>query len=428
MRNAIRLFLVIALALGAGPMAWADLSIDQPPTEMLGIDPGDTFLPGMAPMVDDGDLIGFLPSLGVPGLLPVTPYDTDGFSQDIPNDPYAPNVLGAPPGVLISIDDGDIGPGAGLPDNAVELWYSPLPPVGASTPTKATEAFLGIMADPPPIGLDDDVDAYEDRFLPGPPVGAYFSADWDAPGPLDPGDIYWSPLWVAPAPVLACDDVTQIMISPNELTPVDIDAVHLVPPHVCAMFPPLGPGPLCFLFSVDGGPAPPMGHDPGDIYITDCMMGNALFLDDVTQMGIAPNEATFVDLDAISVTDLSPVCELDGDTFFDTACGGTDCNDQDPTIFPGAPETPGDGIDSDCNGSDCFIATAAFGTALEGKIDALRSFRDEYLLASPAGRAFVGTYYRLSPPVADYIAERGWLKLIVRTLLLPIVGFVSLLV
>jgi hypothetical protein len=140
-RNMKRLALAIALVLGAGPQAWADLSIDQAPTEMAGIDPGDTFLPAMGPMVDDGDLVGFLPSLGVPGLLPGTPYDTDGFSQNIPNDPFAPTA-GAPPGVLVSIDDGDIGPGAGPPDNATELFYSPLPPIGVSFPTKATESFF----------------------------------------------------------------------------------------------------------------------------------------------------------------------------------------------------------------------------------------------------------------------------------------------
>jgi hypothetical protein len=269
-RNMKRLALAIALVLGAGPQAWADLSIDQAPTEMAGIDPGDTFLPGMGPMVDDGDLVGFLPSLGVPGLLPGTPYDTDGFSQNIPNDPFAPTA-GAPPGVLVSIDDGDIGPGAGPPDNATELFYSPLPPIGVSFPTKATESFLGILADPPPIGLDDDVDAYEDRFLPGPPVGAFFSADWDAPGPLDPGDIFFSPLWAPAVPLRVCDDVTQMGIAPNKATAVDVDAVHLVPNFVCAAYPPLGTGPLCFLFSVDNVPPPPgpLVIDPGDIYITD---------------------------------------------------------------------------------------------------------------------------------------------------------------
>jgi hypothetical protein len=277
---------------------------------------------------------------------------------------------------LISIDDGDIGPGAGPPDNATELFFTPLPAAGGSLPTKATEMFLGLLGDPPPINLDDDVDAYEDRILPGPPVGAYFSADWDAPGPLDPGDIFWSPLWLfpPPAPALVCDDVTQIGLSPNEATPVDIDAVHLVPNYICAgIFPPGGP--LCFLFSVDGGPPPPLGHDPGDIYITDCLNGSVLFLDDVTQMGIAPNEATFVDLDAISVTDLGPVCELDGDGFFDAACGGADCDDNDPNVNPTVAESDAagncsdgkdndcdgktDGADPDCTGGGCAASAAA---------------------------------------------------------------------
>jgi hypothetical protein len=319
---------------------------------MMGIDPGDTFLPGMGPLVDDGDLPGFVPTLGVPGLMPPIPYDTDGYSHAIPNDPFAP-AAGAPPGVLVSIDDGDIGPGMGPPDNATELYFAPLPAVGASSATKATESFLGLLADPPPIGLDDDVDAYEDRFLPGPPVGAFFSADWDAPAGLDPGDIYFSPLWVAPPPLptLFCDDVTGMWIAPNEATPVDVDAVHLVPPLVCARYGLPGGG-LCFLFSVDNFPPPPgpLAIDPGDIYITDCMNGSALFLDDVTQMGLVPppDEFAVFDIDAVSVPDRGPVCELDGDTYFDKACGGTDCDDTDPNTYPGAPERC-DGKDNNCD-------------------------------------------------------------------------------
>jgi hypothetical protein len=35
-------------------------------------------------------------------------------------------------------------------------------------------------------------------------------------------------------------------------------------------------------------------------------------------------------------------------------------------------------------------------------------------------------YHELSPPVAGFIAKRGWLRVLVRTLLLPLLGAVSL--
>src|SRR5262249_35660183 len=40
------------------------------------------------------------------------------------------------------------------------------------------------------------------------------------------------------------------------------------------------------------------------------------------------------------------------------ANAGGDCNDANPTIFPGATDVPGDGVDQDCSGSDavvCFV-------------------------------------------------------------------------
>jgi hypothetical protein len=56
------------------------------------------------------------------------------------------------------------------------------------------------------------------------------------------------------------------------------------------------------------------------------------------------------------------VADADGDGFARLACGGTDCDDGSDAIYPGAPEVCGDGIDQDCNGvdsaCDCTVADA----------------------------------------------------------------------
>ena len=72
--------------------------------------------------------------------------------------------------------------------------------------------------------------------------------------------------------------------------------------------------------------------------------------------------------------------------------------------------------------SGCFIATAAYGTPMAEEIQILREFRDEYLLTNPLGQAFVDFYYRISPPIADFITEHPSLKPIVRAGLMPAVA------
>jgi len=71
-------------------------------------------------------------------------------------------------------------------------------------------------------------------------------------------------------------------------------------------------------------------------------------------------------------------------------------------------------------GGGCFIATAAFGSALEPRVVALQEFRDVYLLPSTSGRAFVALYYTLSPPLADRIASDEGLKAAARAVLAPV--------
>ena len=77
-------------------------------------------------------------------------------------------------------------------------------------------------------------------------------------------------------------------------------------------------------------------------------------------------------------------------------------------------------------GGMCFIATAAYGSPTAEQIDVLREFRDVVLLESTAGSQFVALYYKLSPPVADFISGSSLLRTLVRVLLVdPVVGMVE---
>jgi uncharacterized delta-60 repeat protein len=69
----------------------------------------------------------------------------------------------------------------------------------------------------------------------------------------------------------------------------------------------------------------------------------------------------------------------------------------------------------------CFIATAAFGSLLDGHVTILREFRDRVLMVSWVGQQLVGKYYGFSPRVADFISHHETLRTIVRLFLIPLV-------
>jgi hypothetical protein len=71
--------------------------------------------------------------------------------------------------------------------------------------------------------------------------------------------------------------------------------------------------------------------------------------------------------------------------------------------------------------SYCFIATAAYGTPASQDVLTLRAFRDNYLLKSRLGAAFVDNYYKISPPLARFICDKPVLRKLVRLLLKPFV-------
>jgi len=71
----------------------------------------------------------------------------------------------------------------------------------------------------------------------------------------------------------------------------------------------------------------------------------------------------------------------------------------------------------------CFIATACYGSAGAEEVIRLRRFRDERLLPTLLGRAFVAVYYLVSPHLAAWLAHHPNLAATIRRWLLdPLVS------
>jgi hypothetical protein len=69
----------------------------------------------------------------------------------------------------------------------------------------------------------------------------------------------------------------------------------------------------------------------------------------------------------------------------------------------------------------CFIATAIYGSPLHPDVQVLRNFKNEYILTNSIGKALVKFYYKVSPPLADYIKEHKTVRKVARFILLPVV-------
>jgi len=69
----------------------------------------------------------------------------------------------------------------------------------------------------------------------------------------------------------------------------------------------------------------------------------------------------------------------------------------------------------------CFIATAAYGSAMESEVVMLRRFRDHCLKNTLMGEIFINVYYHFSPPLAALISKSDALKAMTRFLLKPII-------
>lgn len=72
----------------------------------------------------------------------------------------------------------------------------------------------------------------------------------------------------------------------------------------------------------------------------------------------------------------------------------------------------------------CFVATAAYGSALAADVTMLRHLRDSMLRKTVLGELAVQTYYTFSPAVAGMVGESELLRWTAREMLLPVVRFV----
>jgi hypothetical protein len=81
-------------------------------------------------------------------------------------------------------------------------------------------------------------------------------------------------------------------------------------------------------------------------------------------------------------------------------------------------------------GGGCLIATATYGSEMSTEVQQLRELRDNQLLQTESGTAFMGTfndiYYSFSPVIADYERENPLFKEAVKLAITPMISSLSL--
>ena len=85
---------------------------------------------------------------------------------------------------------------------------------------------------------------------------------------------------------------------------------------------------------------------------------------------------------------------------------------------------------SQTEGGGCLIATATYGSEMALEVQLLRELRDNQLLQTKSGTAFMGTfndiYYSFSPIIADYERENPYFKEAVKIAITPMISTLSL--
>ena len=81
-------------------------------------------------------------------------------------------------------------------------------------------------------------------------------------------------------------------------------------------------------------------------------------------------------------------------------------------------------------GGGCLIATAAYGSEMAPQVQMLREIRDNQLMNTESGSAFMGAfnnvYYSFSPVIADYERENPYFKETVKIAITPMLSSLTI--
>jgi hypothetical protein len=132
--------------------------------------------------------------------------------------------------------------------------------------------------------------------------------------------------------------------------------------------------------------------------------------------GIPQTGQTTVPADpsTFQITDSVPTGDYHISAYFSKTGANTAAGATAQTDFSVATDTAAGG---------CFVATAAFGSAMARQVQWLRAFRDRILLPGRAGRAFVNWYYGWSPRAAAWLRGHAILRKLTRAVLWIPVAF-----
>ena len=95
------------------------------------------------------------------------------------------------------------------------------------------------------------------------------------------------------------------------------------------------------------------------------------------------------------------------------------------------PDDTDEPVDSEPdNGGGCLIATAAYGSELAPQVQFLREIRDNTVMSTTSGAAFITSfnnlYYTFSPTIADMERENPIFQEVVRLFITPMISTLSI--